>query len=73
MFVGPGITCVFSHPLPPPCSVIPAFCKRGDVIVTDEAVNFAIQSGCSLSRSRVYYYRHNDMSDLERVLQQASP
>merc|ERR1711977_502803 len=39
-------------------SVIPAFCKRGDIIVADRAVNYAIRK-----------YEHNNMEDLERVLQ----
>lgn len=51
-------------------SVIPAFSKRGDIIVCDEAVNYGIQQGLLLSRSHIKFYKHNDMSDLERVLQQ---
>lgn len=50
-------------------SVIPAFCKRGDVIVADRAVNFAIRKGLQICRSTIRYYEHNDMEDLERVLQ----
>ncbi|KAK5135029.1 hypothetical protein LTR08_005689 [Meristemomyces frigidus] len=49
-------------------SVIPAFCKRGDVIVADKAVNFPIRKGLQISRSTVRWYEHNDMEDLERVL-----
>lgn len=50
-------------------SVIPAFCKRGDVIVADKAVNFPIRKGIQVSRSMVRWYEHNDMEDLERVLE----
>ena len=50
-------------------SVIPAFSKRGDVIVADKAVNFAIRKGLQISRSQERWYEHNDMDDLERVLQ----
>ncbi|KAB8532551.1 hypothetical protein FH972_025496 [Carpinus fangiana] len=50
-------------------SVIPAFSKRGDIIVADKAVNFAIRKGIQISRSSVRWYEHNDMEDLERVLQ----
>lgn len=50
-------------------SVIPAFCKRGDIIVADKAVNFPIRKGLQISRSTVRWYEHNDMDDLERVLQ----
>ncbi|KAK6397318.1 hypothetical protein LTR65_006292 [Meristemomyces frigidus] len=49
-------------------SVIPSFCKRGDVIVADRAVNFPIRKGLQISRSTVRWYEHNDMEDLERVL-----
>lgn len=50
-------------------SVIPAFCKRGDIIVADRAVNFAIRKGLQICRSTIRYYEHNNMEDLERVLQ----
>jgi len=49
-------------------SVIPAFAKRGDIIVADKAVNFAIRKGLQISRSTIKWYEHNDMADLERVL-----
>lgn len=49
-------------------SVIPAFAKRGDIIVADRGVNFAIHKGLQLSRSTIRWYAHNDMEDLERVL-----
>jgi serine palmitoyltransferase len=51
-------------------SVIPAFSKRGDIIVADRAVNFSIRKGMQLSRSTVFWFEHNDMEDLERVLAQ---
>ena len=50
-------------------SVIPAFSKRGDIIVADKAVNYPIRKGLQISRSQVRWYEHNDMADLERVLQ----
>lgn len=50
-------------------SVIPAFSKRGDIIVADRAVNYSIRKGLQISRSTVRWYEHNDMEDLERVLQ----
>lgn len=49
-------------------SVIPAFSKRGDIIVADKAVNYAIRKGIQISRSTVRWYKHNDMDDLQRVL-----
>ncbi|KAL8951680.1 MAG: hypothetical protein Q9222_002360 [Ikaeria aurantiellina] len=49
-------------------SVIPAFSKRGDIVVADKAVNFAIRKGMQISRSTVRWYEHNDMEDLQNVL-----
>lgn len=49
-------------------SVIPAFAKRGDIIVADEGCNYAIRMGLNISRSNVRFYAHNDLTDLERVL-----
>jgi hypothetical protein len=49
-------------------SVIPSFSKRGDIIVADKAVNYAVRKGIQISRSTVRWYEHNDMEDLENVL-----
>jgi len=49
-------------------SVIPAFCKRGDIIVADRAVNYSIRRGLEISRSNIKWYNHGDMDDLERVM-----
>ncbi|KAF1351856.1 pyridoxal phosphate-dependent transferase [Delphinella strobiligena] len=49
-------------------SVIPAFAKRGDIIVADKAVNYPVRKGLQISRSTIRWYEHNDMADLERVL-----
>ena len=50
-------------------SVIPAFCKRGDIIVADRGVNFAIQKGLQISRCTVRWYDHNSMESLQHVLE----
>lgn len=49
-------------------SVIPAFTKRGDLLVADEKVSLAVQNALQLSRSTVYYYEHNNMESLEAIL-----
>lgn len=49
-------------------SVIPSFCKRGDIIVADRAINYAVRKGMQISRSTVRWFEHNDMEDLENVL-----
>jgi serine palmitoyltransferase len=61
---------VYSQGFMAVASVIPAFSKRGDIIVADSGVSFAVQVGLEVSRSHVYYFAHNDVEDLERILQQ---
>ncbi|KAG6475609.1 long chain base biosynthesis protein 1b-like isoform X1 [Zingiber officinale] len=56
-----GISAIFS--------VIPAFCKKGDIIVADEGVHWGVQNGLHLSRSSVVYFKHNDMASLESTLE----
>jgi len=67
-FYGTKDAILYSDGFQTIASAIPAFAKKGDILVCDEAVNFAIQTGCSLSRAIVKTFRHNDMADLERVL-----
>jgi len=59
---------VYAHAFSTISSVVPAFSKRGDIIVADEAVTYAVRKGIQISRSTVRWYKHNDMEDLERVL-----
>lgn len=49
--------------------VIPAFAKRGDIIVADAGLSYAAQKALQLSRSTIFWYDHNDMASLEMVLQ----
>lgn len=49
-------------------SVIPTFCKRGDVIIADKGVNYSIRKGLQASRSNIKWYNHGDMDDLERAM-----
>jgi 7-keto-8-aminopelargonate synthetase-like enzyme len=66
--LGMDACIVYAHAFSVISSVIPAFSKRGDIIVADKAVNFAIRKGLQICRSKVLWYEHNDMEDLERVL-----
>ena len=67
-FLGVDACIVYSQAFSTIPSVIPAFSKRGDVIVADKGVSYAIRKGIQISRSTVRWYEHNDMEDLERVL-----
>lgn len=67
-FLGVEASVIYAHAFSTVASVLAAFAKRGDIIVADRGVNFAIQRGIQISRSTVYWYDHNDLEDLERVL-----
>ena len=49
-----------------PC-VILAFAKRGNIIVADRSINFAIQKGLQISRFTVRWYDYNYLKSLEEV------
>lgn len=68
-FLGTESTILYSQSFSTIGSVIPAFCKRGDVIVADRGINFAIQKGLQISRCTIRWYDHNDMKSLEYVLE----
>ncbi|KAK2738558.1 serine palmitoyltransferase component [Myotisia sp. PD_48] len=67
-FLGTPACIIYSQAFSTVSSVIPAFSKRGDIIVADKGVNYAVRKGIQISRSTVRWYEHNDMDDLERVL-----
>ena len=67
-FLGTPACIMYSQAFSTISSVIPAFSKRGDIIVADKGVSFAVRKGIQISRSTVRWYEHNDMEDLERVL-----
>ena len=68
-FLGTEAAIIYSQAFSTISSVIPAFCKRGDVIVADRGVNFAIQKGLQISRCTVRWFDHNDMDSLDHVLE----
>lgn len=67
-FLGTEDAILYSQAYSTVSSVIPAFCKRGDIIVADRSVNFTIQKGLQISRSTIRWFDHNDMQSLEDVL-----
>ncbi|KIJ16518.1 hypothetical protein PAXINDRAFT_132534 [Paxillus involutus ATCC 200175] len=67
-FLGTESSILYSQGFSTISSVIPAFCKRGDIVVADRSVNFAIQKGIQISRSTVRWYDHNDLKSLEDIL-----
>ncbi len=67
-YLGTEGCIVYAHSFSTISSVIPSFCKRGDIIVADRGVNYSIRRGLEISRSSVKWYNHGDMEDLEQVL-----
>ena len=67
-FLGTTACIIYAQAFSTISSVIPAFSKRGDIIVADKAVNYSIRKGLQISRSTIRWYEHNDMEDLQRVL-----
>jgi len=68
-FMGAEDACVYSYAFSTISSAIPAYAKRGDIIFVDEKANFSIQKGLDASRSMINFFKHNDMEDLERILE----
>ncbi len=50
---------------------ISALCGKNDFIFSDELNHASIIDGIRLSRAKCFVYKHNDMADLERVIQEA--
>ncbi|MCJ1481084.1 serine palmitoyltransferase component [Schaereria dolodes] len=71
-YLGSAACIVYAQAFSTISSVIPAFSKRGDIIVADDAVNYSIRRGIQISRSTVRWYKHNDLEDLQRVLEKAT-
>lgn len=71
-FLGTAACIIYAQAFSTISSVIPAFSKRGDIIVADEGVSYAIRRGIQISRSIVRWYKHNDMEDLERILEKVT-
>lgn len=63
-------TIIYAYDLATVPSILPAFANAKDIIICDEAACFAIQNGATLSRAQVKYFKHNDVGDLERILQE---
>ncbi|GAB4534359.1 MAG: pyridoxal phosphate-dependent aminotransferase family protein [Thermodesulfovibrionia bacterium] len=61
---------VFSTGYQTNLGVISAIAGKDDVILIDKMDHASIIDGCRLSFSEVKKFRHNDMEDLERLLQQ---
>ena len=50
---------------------ISSLCGKNDFIFSDELNHASIIDGIRLSRAKCFVYKHNDMADLRRVIQEA--
>ncbi|PIK33693.1 putative serine palmitoyltransferase 1 [Apostichopus japonicus] len=68
-FFGVEQAILYSYGFSTVASAIPAYAKRGDIIYCDEGVSFPIQMGLLASRSKLKFFKQNDMDDLQRLLE----
>ncbi len=68
-FIHKEETLCFSTGFSVNSGVIPAVVGRGDYIICDDRDHASIVDGRRLSFATQLHYKHNDMEDLERVLQ----
>ncbi|KAL1822703.1 hypothetical protein ACET3Z_009481 [Daucus carota] len=71
-FLGTPDSILYSYGLSTMFSAIPAFCKKGDIVIADEGVNWGIQNGLFLSRSTIIYFKHNNMESLQNTLEKVT-
>ena len=68
-WVGKESALVFSTGMQVNLGVISAIVNRGDVVILDKQDHASIVDGARLGWGQTLRFRHNDMADLERVLQ----
>ena len=68
-YVGKDRALVFSTGYQVNLGVISALVGKGEYMITDKEDHASIVDGCMLARGNIKRYRHNDMDDLERVLE----
>lgn len=68
-WVGKEAALVFSTGMQVNLGVISAIVNRGDVVILDKQDHASIVDGARLGWGQTLRFRHNDMADLERVLQ----
>ncbi|OBT46461.1 serine palmitoyltransferase [Pseudogymnoascus sp. WSF 3629] len=67
-FVGKPNSMVFSMGFSTNATTFPALVGKGSLIISDELNHASIRIGSRLSGATITSFKHNDMSDLERLL-----
>ena len=70
-FKGEEAAIVFNTGYMANVGTISALCGKNDFIFSDELNHASIIDGIRLSRAKCFVYKHNDMADLERVIEAA--
>jgi 8-amino-7-oxononanoate synthase len=72
-FVGKEAAIVYSTGFQVNLGSIPAIVDRGDIIITDKEVHASIVDGVRMAKvqknAHPRHFRHNDMADLEKILE----
>ena len=68
-FLGKEAAMTFSTGFQSNLGIISALVGRNDYVICDRENHASIYDGCRLSFGKMLRYRHNDMEELERVLQ----
>ena len=71
-FKGREAALVFNTGFAANSGILPALCREGDVIFSDELNHASIIDGCRQSKARTIVYKHNDMEDLERKVRECA-
>ncbi|KAF2885775.1 hypothetical protein ILUMI_20410 [Ignelater luminosus] len=69
-FMGMEETVLYSYGFSTISSAIGAYCKKSDIIFCDEKISFCAGQGILAAKSKVVYFKHNDMEDLNTKLQE---
>jgi len=68
-FKGTEASIVLSSGYVTNLATVSTLISKGDVVISDKLNHASIVDGCLLSRAKFARFRHNDMADLERVLE----
>lgn len=71
-YVGTEAAILYAQGFSVMSSVIPTFCKRGDVIVVDRMANYSIRKGLELARCTVKWYTRGNATELEEAMKQVA-
>ncbi len=69
-FVGKPAALLFSTGYMANLGIVQALVGKGDTVLADKFNHASLNDAMQLSRAKVYRYRHNDMAQLARLLEQ---